>query len=69
MASRMIKEASELPTAATTMGPLRPLLSDQAPRKQAVSMAGTVRAMLNNRMYREARVCTFWSVLQWNNLV
>ena len=50
-------------------GPLRPLLSDQTPRKQAVSIAGTVRATLNNKIYWEAFLLTFWSILQWNNLL
>jgi len=40
-------------------GPLRPLLSDQTPRKQAVSIAGTVRATLNNKIYWEAFLLTF----------
>ena len=47
---RIIKEAEELPIAATTMGPLRPLLSDHEPRKHAVKMAGSVKAILTNKI-------------------
>lgn len=66
MASRKVNEASELPIDVTIMGPLRPFSSDQVPRKQAVNMAGTVKAMFTKRMYREALFCTISSVLQKN---
>ena len=66
MASRKVNEASELPIDVTIMGPLRPFSSDQVPRKQAVNMAGTVKAMFTKRMYWEALFCTLSSVLQKN---
>ena len=66
MASRKVNEASELPIDVTIMGPLRPFSSDQVPRKQAVNIAGTVKAMFTKRMYWEALFCTFSSVLQKN---
>ena len=66
MAIRKVNEASELPIDVTIMGPLRPFSSDQVPRKQAVNMAGTVKAMFTKRMYREALFCTISSVLQNN---
>lgn len=69
IAINIIKEDTELPMDAKIKGPLRPLLSDQTPRKQAVSIAGTVRATLNNKIYWEAFLLTFWSILQWNNLL
>ena len=69
MASRKVNEASELPIDVTIMGPLRPFSSDQVPRKQAVNMAGTVKAMFTKRMYREALFCTISSVLQKNEIL
>lgn len=66
MANRKVNEASELPIDVTIMGPLRPFSSDQVPRKQAVNMAGTVKAIFTKRMYREALFCTISSVLQNN---
>lgn len=69
IAINIIKEDTELPMDAKIKGPLRPLLSDQTPRKQAVSIAGTVRATLNNKIYWEAFLLTLWSILQWNNLL
>ena len=66
MAIRKVNEASELPIDVTIMGPLRPFSSDQVPRKQAVNIAGTVKAMFTKRMYWEALFCTFSSVLQKN---
>ena len=66
MAIRKVNEASELPIDVTIMGPLRPFSSDQVPRKQAVNMAGTVKAMFTKRMYWEALFCTISSVLEKN---
>lgn len=69
IAINIIKEDTELPMDAKIKGPLRPLLSDQTPRKQAVSIAGTVRATLNNKIYWEAFLLTVWAILQWDNLL
>ena len=66
MASRKVNEANELPMDVTIMGPLRPFSSDQVPRKQAVNIAGTVKAMFTKRMYWEALFSTISPVLQEN---
>lgn len=64
IATSIIRASKELPIEATTMGPLRPLLSDHEPRKHDMKTAGSVRAIFTYKMYLAAFWFTFWSVLQ-----